>query len=502
MDDSTLQTGQRSSGILLHPTSLPGRYGIGDLGEAAYQFADFLASSGQQRWQILPLVLPDEVNSPYQSISSLAGNPLLLSLETFVAEGWLARSVLEEAPAFLTTGVDYTAVRQWKGALLQRTARACVGALSGTERLAFEAFCAEKHAWLDRFATFMALKEVNGGSVWTRWTQRTPPDPEAMAAHKFLQWQFFRQWQGLKQYCNARGIRLIGDMPIYVAHDSADVWGNPELFVLDAEGTPTVVAGVPPDYFSATGQLWGNPLYRWDAMADTGYAWWLERVRSTLELVDIVRLDHFLGFARYYEIPAGAPNAIHGQWVVGPGDRFFAALQDALGRLPFIAEDLGLVTPEAVALRQRWGLPGMRVLQFAFGSDAPDNPHKPYNYDQHCVVYTGTHDNDTTVGWFNSLDVADPTLSLAQGQAERQRALRYLHSDGCAVHWDMIRAALASVAHTAIIPLQDILGLDSSARMNVPGRPDHNWSWRFQPQQLHPHLGERLLELTHTYGRC
>jgi 4-alpha-glucanotransferase len=366
----------------------------------------------------------------------------------------------------------------------------CVQALSGTDRLTFEAFCAEKNAWLDSFATFMALKDANAGRPWTQWTQRARPEPVLVQAYKFLQFQFFRQWQALRQYCHTHGVRLLGDVPIYVAHDSADVWGHPELFALDDTGLPTLVAGVPPDYFSATGQYWGNPVYCWDVMADTGYAWWMARMRAVLDLVDIVRLDHFRGFESYYAIPADAPNAVHGTWLEGPGDGLFTALHQVLGGLPFIAEDLGLITPEVLALRDRWSLPGMRVLQFAFGSDAPDDLHKPHNYVKHCVVYTGTHDNDTALGWFATLD-----------KAARARALCYLHSDGHAVHWDMIRVALASVAEMAIVPLQDVLGLGVTARMNLPGTKEHNWCWRVQSQQLQPCLSERLLDLTRTYGR-
>jgi 4-alpha-glucanotransferase len=483
-------TGQRTSGLLFHPTSLPGRYGIGDLGASAYQFVDFLVASGQQYWQVLPLGPPDEVYSPYQGASSMAGNTLLLSLDTLVTEGWLAPAALHDAPVFPDACVDYEAVIPWKGALLRQTAAQCVQALSGTDRLTFEAFCAEQHAWLEIFAKFMTLKEANAGLPWTQWTHRTDPDPEAVAAYKFLQWQFFRQWQALKQYCHDYSIRLIGDLPIYVAHDSADVWGDPALFALDDTGQPTEVAGVPPDYFSATGQRWGNPVYRWDVMADTGYAWWIARLRAILELVDIVRLDHFRGFESYYAIPAEAPTAVQGTWCQGPGDCLFAALRQALGSLPFIAEDLGLITPEVVDLRERWGLPGMRVLQSAFGSDAPDDPHKPHNYVKNCVVYTGTHDNDTALGWFSTLT-----------PEERQRAILYLHSNGRAVHWDMIRVVLASVADTVIMPLQDVLGLGTTTRMNLPGTNQKNWRWRLQPRQLHARFSERLRTLTHTYGR-
>ncbi|MGE3539194.1 MAG: 4-alpha-glucanotransferase [Candidatus Tectimicrobiota bacterium] len=490
MDTPVVLTSQRSSGLLLHPTSLPGRYGIGDLGPAARQFVDFLAASGQQYWQVLPLGPPDDVHSPYQGASSMAGNPLLLSLETLVAEGWLAPAALREAPTLPATFVDYAAVRQWKGALLRHMATACVQALAGTERVAFEEFAAAQAGWLEGFATFMALKEANQGLPWPQWTRKTKPDATLAAAHTFLQWQFFRQWQGLRQYCQARGIALIGDAPIYVAHDSADVWGNPEGFALDDTGQASMVAGVPPDYFSATGQRWGNPLYAWEAMAETGYRWWIARVRTLLQLVDVVRLDHFRGFERYYAIPASCPDATQGEWCNGPGDALFAALKQALGHLPFIAEDLGYITPEVVALRERWALPGMRIVQFAFGSEAPDHPHKPHNYVRDCVVYTGTHDNDTVLGWFAALSAV-----------ERGRVQRYLPSDGQAMHWDMIRVALASVASLAIVPVQDVLGLGTTARMNLPGTSRRNWRWRLQAHQLHGHLGERLRDLTVTYGR-
>lgn len=489
MDKHELLNNRRTSGLLLHPTSLPGCHGIGELGQAAYDFVDFLVASGQQCWQVLPLGPPDDVHSPYQGASSMAGNPLLLSLETLVAEGWLAAHVLREVPAFPTAFVDYEAVIPWKAPLLRHMATACVQRLSGPERLAFEEFCAAKRDWLDDFARFMALKEANQGLPWPLWTHRRP-DAVAVAAHKFLQFQFFRQWQGLRQYCHKRGISLIGDIPIYVAHDSADVWGSPDLFVLDETGDVVLVAGVPPDYFSRTGQRWGNPLYRWDVMADTGYQWWMKRVRAALELVDMVRLDHFRGLERYYAIPASSPDAVQGEWLQGPGDPLLAAMQQDLGRLPFIAEDLGYITPAVVALRERWGLPGMRVLQFAFGSDAADNPHKPHNYVQNCVVYTGTHDNDTTLGWFASLSLTD-----------RARVKGYLPSDGAAIHWDMLRVAFASVAAMAIVPVQDVLGLGTTARMNIPGTRQRNWRWRLQPQQLQPQLSAQLYDLTVTYGR-
>jgi 4-alpha-glucanotransferase len=316
---------------------------------------------------------------------------------------------------------------------------------------------------------------------------------------KFMQFHFFRQWSALKKYCNERGIRIVGDVPFFVADDSADVWANPELFDLDETGRPRNVAGVPPDYFSATGQLWGNPLYRWNAMAETGYRWWIDRIRGVLDLVDVLRIDHFRGFEKYYAIPGGAKTAEHGQWLDGPGDRLFAALQAELGKLPFIAEDLGYITPEVHALRDRWGFPGMRVLQFAFTNESSTDYFKPYNYIPNCVVYTGTHDNDTTAGWFHHSEYS--TRTAEQARWEREFALRYVRTDGTLIHWDFIALAVSSVADTAIFPLQDVLGLGSEARMNIPAKAKMNWRWRFQEDQLKPELSEKLRLLNRIYGR-
>jgi 4-alpha-glucanotransferase len=347
-----------------------------------------------------------------------------------------------------------------------------------------------KH-WLDDYAEFAALKEANAGSAWTEWNVQTEAKPQEILDQQFIQFEFFRQWQSLKKYCNERGIEIIGDIPIFVAHDSSDVRANPELFDLDENGYLKTIAGVPPDYFSETGQRWGNPLYRWDVMEQTGYRWWIDRMQSMSDMVDIVRIDHFRGFEKYWEIPAGSETAVNGRWVEGPGDRLFQALNKSLGKLPFIAEDLGYITPEVLQLRDRWGFPGMRVLQFAFGDSYPDNPHKPYNFIQNCVVYTGTHDNDTTAGWFSSKRTKD----------EGESALQYMGILAKEAVWGFIRLVLSSVADTAIVPMQDILCLGSEARMNIPATTENNWRWRMREDQLEPELARRLREMNRIYGR-
>ncbi len=489
----------RSSGLLLHPTSLPGPHGIGDLGEPAYRWVDFLAQAGQRYWQVLPLGPTGYGDSPYQSFSAFAGNPLLISLEDLVKRGWLPATACHGA-TFPETRVEYGAVIPFKRSCLRQAFEGFQRHARPHERADLETFRHEMGFWLKDFALFMALKE-HFQAAWNEW----PPDirlrePAALRRyretlaphieeHIFLQWVFFRQWDTLKAYAHARNVRIIGDIPIFVAYDSADVWAHPELFQLDAQGRPTVVAGVPPDYFSPTGQLWGNPLYRWDVLAAQGYRWWIDRVRVALRLVDLIRLDHFRGFEAYWEIPAGMPTAEIGRWVKGPGDALFHALQDALGDLPFIAEDLGFITPEVKALRERWGFPGMKVLQFAFSG--PDNEYLPHNYTSpNWVVYTGTHDNDTTVGWFQTLD--DTT---------RRYVLAYLARDGRDIAWDLMRLAWQSVAVLAIAPLQDVLRLGSEARMNTPGRADGNWAWRFREADLTPALADALAEMTAIYGR-
>ncbi len=492
---------RRASGILLHPTSLPGPFGIGELGDEAYRFIDFLASSKQSLWQVLPLGPTGYGDSPYASLSSFAGNHLLISLRQLAKEHLLDAAALTHAPAFSATAVDYAAVIAFKMPLLRQSFETFRTSASPQQQATYRQFRLDNQHWLDDYALFMALREEFGGLPWTQW----PPDiakrqplalatwRDRLAAHidfqGYLQYQFHRQWNALRRYAAARGIRIVGDLPIFVAHDSADVWAHPELFYLDAAGLPTVVSGVPPDYFSATGQRWGNPLYRWDKLAETGYAWWIERFRATLALVDLVRLDHFRGFQGYWEIPAEEETAIKGRWVPGPGADLFKALKKALRHVPAIAEDLGVITPDVVALRKQFHFPSMRVLQFAFDSDGT-NEHLPHNYEQNCLVYTGTHDNDTTIGWYHS-----------RGPEEQHMAREYLATDGRTIHLDLIRLAFSSVAVFAIVPLQDVLGLGNEARMNMPGRATGNWTWRYQAEMLKDWQRDWLARLARLYNR-
>jgi 4-alpha-glucanotransferase len=491
----------RASGILLHPTSLPGEYGIGNLGEPAYDFVDFLSASGQRLWQVLPLGPTGYGDSPYQSFSAFAGNHLLISLAELLREGVLAPSDLDTAPQTSDNRVDYGSVIDFKRAVLRESFARFKAQASRAQRGEFSEFQAVHQSWLDDYALFMALKDHFGGVAWNRWDRAIRMrEPDAVADwthglvndiefHKYLQFQFFRQWLALRRYANRRAIRIVGDIPIFVAFDSADAWANRELFFFDAEGNPTVVAGVPPDYFTETGQLWGNPLYRWDAMVANGYAWWTHRFAATFKQVDIVRVDHFRGFEAYWEVPGDAETAVNGEWVKGPGAELFRAVERELGALPVIAEDLGVITPEVEALRGELGFPGMKILQFAFNGDNGSD-YLPHNYDRNYAVYTGTHDNDTTCGWFESAP-----------EGERQFALAYTGSDGQEFHWDLIRLALSSVADMAIIPLQDVLGLGTDARMNFPGRPSGNWTWRYAPGMLTPEMITRLRTLTWIYGR-
>ena len=506
---------QRCSGILLHPTSLPGKFGIGELGPEAFRFADFLADTKQGIWQVLPLGPTGYGDSPYQCFSAFAGNPLLVSLERLVEFGDLSpRDLAEDLPPFPEYQVDFGWVIQYKLPLLKKAAQNFRLRASPERREDCENFCRQNVSWLDNYALFIALKEAHGGeAVWNRWERDIATrQPAALAlwqerlaseiaAQKYAQYQFFKQWSELKAYCHERGIRMMGDIPIFVAHDSADVWANPEQFRLDADGDPSVQAGVPPDYFSATGQLWGNPLYCWKAMAETGYSWWIERFRSALRLVDIIRLDHFRGFEAFFEIPGGEKTAVNGAWVKGPGAELFEAVQGTLGDLPIVAETLGVITPEVTALRDRFGFPGMGILQFAFGIDPQAPEFKPHNFSRHFVVYTGTHDNDTTLGWWTSRGVGDSTRTAENIRAEREFARKYLGTEGREMNWDLIRAALASVADIAIVPLQDVLGLGSEARMNLPARSSGNWRWRFTAGQLTREISERLREMVLLYDR-
>ena len=502
----------RSSGILLHPTSLPGPYGIGELGPAAHRFADFLRDSGQRIWQVLPLGPTGYGDSPYQCFSAFAGNPLLISLETLAQRGYLNARDLSERPEFPADKVDFGAVIAGKVPLLRRAFQAFQQS-APAERDAFDTFCRSKSAWLDEYALFMALKEAHNNVMWTLWERELAlREPAAMErarnelreeieCSKFIQFEFERQWNELKAYCRGNDIRVMGDMPIYVALDSADVWANPGLFQLNENGEPRVVAGVPPDYFSATGQLWGNPIYRWEAHAASDYAWWIARFRRALEVLDMIRLDHFRGFAGYYEVPAGDKTAANGKWVKGPGAPLFEAVQGALGKLPIVAENLGVITPEVEALRQQFGFPGMAILQFAFGTDPQAPDFKPHNYSHHLVAYTGTHDNDTVVGWWTSSVGADSTRTLADVEKELTHARRYLNTDGHEINWVMIRTLMASVADTALFPLQDVLGVGSEGRMNLPGSSSGNWRWRFRSEALTPAISARLKQLAETYQR-
>ena len=504
----------RCSGILLHFTSLPGRFGIGDLGPCAYEFADFLCDAGQKLWQVLPLNPTGYGDSPYQCFSAFAGNPLLLSLERLRDQGLLQSQDLLQAPPFPLDFVDYGPAIEFKRSALRWAAQAFFAGGSNADHAAFDTFCESASPWLDDYALFMACKDAQHGITWTswdapirrreagavsEWSRKLAPE---LQAYKYWQFEFFRQWNKLKSYCRQRGIRFMGDIPIYVAHDSADVWAHPELFYLDDQGLPTVVSGVPPDYFCATGQLWGNPIYRWELLAGGGYKWWIERFRASLALFDIVRLDHFRGFEAYWEVPAGETTAMHGRWTKGPGEDFLSAMQAALGELPIVAENLGVITPPVEQLRQKFGLPGMSLLQFAFGTDPQGPSFRPHNYSRDLVAYTGGHDNDTTVGWWTSSGAGDSTRTPDEVRQEHDFARAYLNfRDDSEINWVMIRAVLASVADMAIVPLQDVLGLGSEARMNLPGTVSGNWKWRVRPGALTPELSARLRTLVTLYGR-
>ncbi|MFQ5967223.1 MAG: 4-alpha-glucanotransferase, partial [Acidimicrobiia bacterium] len=448
----------RGSGILLHPTSLPARWGIGDVGPEAYRFVDFLAAAGQSWWQVLPLGPTGYENSPYMCFSAFAGNPILVSPEKLVEQGLLAPGELESPPSFPDDRVHYGSAIEFKLELLRRSFERFKSASPAGHADACRTFREKNAAWLEDYALFMALREAHEGKIWTRWPEALAKrDSKALQEwslklrdivefHQYIQYLFFDQWAALREYCHRKGIRIIGDLPIYVAHDSAEVWSDPELFYLDENGYPTVVAGVPPDYFSATGQRWGNPIYRWDERAKSGYRWWIDRFRANLLLVDLVRLDHFRGFEAHWEIPASEPDAINGRWVKGPGAALFEALRSALGDLPVIAEDLGVITPEVDALRDEFGLPGMRILQMAFGRDSKAREYRPHNHVRHCVAYTGTHDHNTTVGWFTAEPGTATTQTLEEVQRERAHVLKYLGTDGREINWDFIRLAFSSVA--------------------------------------------------------
>jgi 4-alpha-glucanotransferase len=484
----------RSSGVLLHPTSLPGAADGGDVGAEARRFVDFLVDAGQRWWQMLPVGPPGFGNSPYSAQSAFAGNPMLFSTDRLVEEKLLEPGD-RARPREEQLRTAYAAFRR------------------RNHDAGFALFCTEAAPWLEDFALYRALKGAHGERQWTRWEPELRDRvPEAIARARaafademgyvrFQQWRFASDWRALRAYAHERGVALIGDIPIFVAHDSADVWEHRELFRLDAAGEPTLVAGVPPDYFSESGQRWGNPLYRWKRLRAGGYAWWINRFRSALATFDAIRLDHFIAFQRYWEIPVAETTAVRGRWMKGPGTHFFRAVRNALGELPLIAEDLGAVTPAVRALRDRFGLPGIKILQFAFGTDPNARDFLPHNYPRRSVAYTGTHDNDTVVGWFH--DPGSGTRTPEQTERERRAVLRYLGSerDSSDIHWKMIRTVMASVANVVILPAQDLLGLGTEGRMNRPGTQPGNWAWRLSGDALVPALAARLREMTAVYER-
>lgn len=498
----------RFSGILLHPTSLPNRFGIGDLGQDAYAFIDFLHNAKQKYWQILPLGPTGYGNSPYMCYSAIAGNPLLISPAKLLDDGLLTATDLQHLPIFPTDQVDFELAIEFKTKLFHLAYQRFNDIADAEHKNNFDLFCHSQVYWLDDYALFMAVRESHGDKSWTQWepdlVKREPLAlihwqnklKDRVAYHKFIQFKFFEQWLELKQYAHKHEIEIIGDIPIYVAHDSADVWANQEFFELDPEtGAAALMAGVPPDYFSETGQLWGNPVYNWKNLAETQFNWWIQRFESLLKLVDVIRVDHFRGFQAFWAVEQGETTAIDGRWIKAPGAELFATLQHKWGNLPILAEDLGVITPDVEALRDQFGFPGMKVLQFAFGSDN-GNPFLPFNYGRNFVVYTGTHDNDTTVGWFEEIN-KDPDR-----KRELDRLLLYVGGVCAAgIHWDLIRLAMTSVASIAIFPLQDILGLGGSARMNFPGVSEGNWEWRYDASVLNEAIQLKLKCLTEICGR-
>ena len=501
---------KRSSGILLHPTSLPGRFGIGDLGEYAYRFVDFLQQAEQSLWQVLPLGPTSYGDSPYQSPSTFAGNPNLISLDILVGDGYLSNDDFDDLPDFSTYRVDYGPVIEYHNRKLQTAFERFQEQADAEAGKAFKTFNKKNKAWLDDYALFMAIKDAHGGKSWTEWDdpdlvrykksavkEARKAHKQAITYHQFTQWIFRKQWHALKEYAAERNILTMGDIPIFVAHDSSDVWGNQELFYLEEDGNPTVIAGVPPDYFSETGQRWGNPLYRWDVMKENGYTWWLERFQTTFELVDMVRVDHFRGFAAYWEIPASEETAVNGEWKAGPGMDFFRAVKEGIGELPIVAENLGVITPEVEELREAFDLPGMQVLQFAFDGECGSNTFLPHHYPHNTVVYTGTHDNNTTFGWWNSDEVHDGIKECVANYVGADHWTRI--ADG--IHWKLIRMGSSSVADVFIVPLQDVLGFGSDTRMNTPGKGEGNWSWRFGEEELNHPAKDSLAFITRLFSR-
>lgn len=497
----SLNVSQRKSGVLLHPTSFPGPYGIGDLGNSAYKFIDFLAESGQSLWQVLPIGPTGYGDSPYQAFSSFAGQPLLISPDHLIELGLLHEEDIE-IKAWDPYHVDYGPVIEYKNDLFRKAFEHFEKGSFEELDADFKKFNREQKSWLSDYALFMAVKDHHNGVMWTQWDHEIAfPEEETkkkwakklakgVKYYKFLQFLFFTEWFALKSYANEKGISIIGDIPIFVAFDSSDVWGSKELFYLDQEGHPVVVAGVPPDYFSETGQLWGNPLYNWEKHKEEDYKWWINRIHMNLKLVDILRIDHFRGFEAYWAVPYGETTAIKGEWRKGPFKDLFYALENALGKnLPIIAEDLGVITPEVEDLRDSFHFPGMKILQFAFES-IEENGFLPHNYVPHSVCYSGTHDNDTSLGWYQKAS-----------EISRDKVRRYMNTDGNDICWDFIRTCFGSVSEMAVVPLQDVLSLDSEARMNTPGVAAGNWQWRYDVNSLSPFIIERLYQVSLLYGR-
>lgn len=503
----------RTSGILLHPTSLPSPFGIGDFGEEAFRFADQLHASGQGLWQMLPLGPSGGGNSPYQAFSAFAGNPLLISPELLVREGYLNKDDLRGAPTPAADRIDYEAVAQWKMPLLAKAGRNFRAHAPEQQKQAYAKFCSEHKAWLDDYALFEALRRHFGTDrSWTSWD---PPlvkrDRAALRdwrrklkddieCQRFQQFEFYRQWDALRAHCKQRGIFIMGDIPIYVSHESSDVWAHPEQFCLDEHGKPTQVSGVPPDYFSETGQLWGNPIYCWTEMERSRFKWWIERLRGTFRLFDLVRLDHFRGFEAYWAVPANEKTAVNGKWLKAPGQKLFRAAQKALGRLDVVAENLGDITPEVEQLRREFNFPGMAVLQFGFGTDPQASTFRPHNFERELFAYTGTHDNDTVIGWWSS-EGGDSTRSPEDVRKEKDIARRYIGPGEEPINWKLIRLLSASVAHASIVPMQDVLGLGSDSRMNMPGVGDGNWSWKMRPGAFTTEFQQQLRDLAEIYDR-
>ncbi|MBI5098608.1 MAG: 4-alpha-glucanotransferase [Nitrospirae bacterium] len=496
---------KRSSGILLHITSLPSPYGIGDFGSEAYKFADFLAETHQRFWQILPLNLTCAAygNSPYSSFSAFAGSHLMISPERMVKDGFLLKADIQSFPEFHKKMVDYTAVTKYKEKLFRLAYKKNIDNL--TNHHDFQKFCNENSHWLNDFSLFISLKKHFKGAEWSHWPNELRDRQESaikewtenlrdhILHEKFLQYIFFNQWYSLKNYCDSINIKIFGDIPIYVNYDSSDVWAHPDIFSLDRDKRPVFVSGVPPDYFSTTGQLWGHPVYNWDILKKSGYAWWIRRIEHNLKLFHLFRLDHFRGFVGYWEVPASEKTAINGKWVKAPAEDFFKTILKIFPHISIIAEDLGVITPDVKEIMKKFGFPGMKVLLFAFSEDLPTNPYAPHNHINNCVVYTGTHDNNTIKGWFKrELD-----------HEGKKRLFEYLGREVSdkTVHWELIRLAMMSVADMVIIPMQDILGLGETDRMNLPASTSGNWEWRLTSDQISPSLIKKLTEMTRIHGR-